>query len=142
MIPSSHHGRWTGLNRLWLEHPSTAKESATTLAVTAENIVLTWSFKDTSKLSTFKFAGPTASARVAWTDTFHAEDGMVLHGPFQDGLLTAYGTYPDGEGGFWGWTIELDFRDPAAIELRMFNIPPGQAPEIAVAVHAVRAESA
>ena len=139
MIPESHHGTWSGENTLWLQPGTPKHTSPGRVELTENSLVVHWQFKGEDKLGTMKFAGPTGSVRVAWTDTFHAEDGLVLHGPLANGLLQAYGSYSDGQGGFWGWTIELDLRDPDAVALRMFNIPPGYPPMMAVALTATRA---
>jgi hypothetical protein len=139
MIPESHHGNWSGENTLWMMPGTPKLVSLGRLIVTADNLVIHWQFKGDDKLGTMSFDGAPASVRLSWTDTFHAEDGQVLHGPMRDGLLTAYGSYSDGEGGFWGWTVELDFRSPDALTLRMFNVPPGHGPQLAVALHAIRA---
>ncbi len=139
MIPESHHGDWSGENTLWMEPDKPKHLSAGRLVATADNLVIHWQFKGVDKLGTMKFGGPQGSVRVAWTDTFHAEEGQVMHGPMKDGLLTAYGSYSDGQGGFWGWTIELDFRNPDALALRMFNVPPGRGPQIAVSLVGTRA---
>lgn len=138
MIPESHHGTWTGENSLWME-PGTPKHvSPGRIIATADSLVIHWQFKGVDKLGTMKLASSPGSVRLAWTDTFHAEEGQVLHGPMTNGLLTAYGSYADGQGGFWGWTVELDFRDPDVLGLRMFNVPPGYPPQIAVALNGTR----
>lgn len=138
MLPTSHHGRWRGTNRLWFRPDQPSHDSEGTLSIGPNTIDIAWALKDKAHAGTLQLKGSAPSTRVAWTDSFHASSGMTLHGPFRDGLLHAYTSYSDGEGGYWGWTLELDLRSPDEVALRMFNVPPGSPPLLAVDLRAKR----
>ena len=138
MIPSTHHGAWRGPNRLWLEDPAAPERSEGTLEATASTVKYTWSFKGAAHHGEISLAGPAGALAATWTDTWHAEQGMLLHGLSQDGQILLYGTYPAGDGPDWGWRIEIDGRDPEHLGLRMFNVPPAGAAVPAVDLRGTR----
>jgi hypothetical protein len=138
MIPASHHGAWRGPNRLWLEDPATPERSQGTLEASSASLSYTWSFRGAEQTGKIALSGPAGSLRANWTDTFHAKDGMVLHGRLLDGEIVLYGTYGAGEGPDWGWRIEIDGRDPEHLVLRMFNLEPEGAPAPAVDLRGAR----
>ena len=127
MLPSTHHGTWKGENRLWLEDPNAPERSDGSIEVAEASLAYTWSFRGATQRGEIALSGPKGSMRADWKDSFHAADGMVLHGLFDDGVLRLYGTYSGGEGPAWGWRIEIDLRDPEHCSLRMFNLEPAGA---------------
>jgi hypothetical protein len=139
MLASSHHGPWRGPNRLWLEDPVLPERSDGTIEAEATLLTYRWSFRGAPQHGRLELAGPLAALRAAWTDTWHAKDGMALHGCGDAGCLTLYGTYPAGESIEWGWRIELDARDPEHLTLCMYNVQPGAAPTLAVELRGARA---
>ncbi len=74
---------------------------------------------------------------ATWSDSFHATDPFILHGFFDSNLVRLFTTYDAGDA-TWGWQVELDFRDPEACTLRMFNVIPGLGPVPAVSLQGVR----
>lgn len=137
MLPSSHHGSWKGLNRLWFEDPAAPEKSDGTLEVESDSIAVTWSFRGAAQRGEIVLAGPAPSLRADWKDTWHAADGMSLHGHLADGVLRLFGTYSGGDT-TWGWRIEVDFRDPEHCVLRMFNVDLGGGVAPAVDLHGAR----
>jgi hypothetical protein len=131
VIPASHHGTFRGPNRLWFEGPSPDRCEGT-IESTASNLRYTWSFRGKPQHGEMELAGPAGALRCSWKDTWHAEQGMVLHGHARDGEVILYGTYPAGNGPEWGWRIDIDARDPEHLLLRMFNLEPDGAPVLAV----------
>lgn len=127
MIPASHHGSWAGTNRLWFTDPTIPLTSEGTLELAGAGLTYTWVYDGAVQRGAIQLFGPAGACRAAWTDTWHARDGMVLNGLLVGGVLRLYCTYPAGEGPEWGWRIEVDVRDPQAVELRMFNLPPDPA---------------
>jgi len=138
MLPQSHHGTWSGPNRLWMEDPQAPERSDGSLDVSATEIGYTWTFRNEPQNGRIRLLGPAAAVHASWTDTFHASDGMHLYGFMREGFLQLVGTYGAGDDVEWGWTIEVDFRDPEHLTLRMFNVPPGHDPMIAVDLHGQR----
>jgi len=125
MIPTSHHGSWAGSNRLWITDPTNPFRSDGTIECTAEGIDYAWSQDGKEQHGTIQLHGQPAALRMSFKDTYHAGDGMTMHGHVVDGVVRAFGTYGAGpEQPEWGWIIELDWRDPEAFVLRMFNVVP------------------
>ncbi len=139
MFPSAFLGGWYGPNRLWLEGPE-AERSEGTLSVEPRSLTYSWSFRGTGHSGRIELFGPAGALRAEWKDSFHAATGMTLHGLMVDGVVRLYGTYPAGEGPDWGWRIELDFRDPEHVTLRMFNLFPDGNVVPAVDLRAGRAD--
>lgn len=134
---ATHHGNWTGVNRLWLEGP-TSESSPGTAEVEATQIRYTWVFRDKPQTGVLVISGTAGALRADWEDSMHYSDGTVLHGLLDDGVLKLYGTYPAGDGPDWGWRIQVDFRDPETFILQMYNVQPGEDPVIAVDLRAQR----
>ena len=139
MIPESHHGSWAGPNRLWMHDPTQPFRSDGTIECTAEGIQYTWSKDDTEHRGTIRLHGQPAALRLALEDTFHAPTAMNLYGHLEDGVVRTYGTYGAGpDQPEWGWILELDWRDPEALVLRMFNVVPDVGAVPAVVLHGTR----
>ena len=138
MIPTTHHGAWRGPNRLWLEDPKLPERSDGTLEAKSAALSYTWSFRGEAQRGEIALSGPPGSVRANWTDTWHAKDGIVLHGLSQDGQILLYGTYGGGEGPDWGWRIEIDSRDPEHLVVRMYNLLPEGPPVPAVDLRGAR----
>lgn len=137
MIPQSHHGAWKGSNRLWLDS-SEPETSDGTVVASATTLNYTWLYGGKQKQGEIALFGPAGAVRAAWNDTFHATCGMALHGRFDGGVLSLYGTYAAGDGPEWGWRIEVDVRDPQHLGLRMFNVDPSDNMTMAVDLRGVR----
>lgn len=138
-MPTSHHGRWTGPNRLWVMDPNEPLRSDGTIECTAEGIDYTWSYEGKEQSGTIRLHGQPAALRIAFQDTFHSPKPMALHGHRTEGVVRSYGTYGAGpDQPEWGWILELDCRDPEALVLRMFNVVPGVGPVPAVVLHGAR----
>jgi hypothetical protein len=133
MLPESHLGKWTGPNRLWMEPGTKPEPSDGQLELSATRISYEWAFRGKKKEGTIDLYGPALAVRAAWTDTFHAENGMAMNGYFDERVLHLFGTYPAGDGPEWGWRIELDLRDPEHAVMFMFNLEPTGA--VVPAVH-------
>jgi len=132
MIPASHHGAWTGPNRLWFEGPEPERCDGA-LEVEPRRLTYTWTFRGEDQRGVIDLHGPPGSLRAEWSDSWHAKEGMTLHGYRAEGVLRLFGTYSAGDGPDWGWRIELETRDPEHLVLRMFNLTPEG--EVAPAVH-------
>ena len=131
MLKKEFFGDWTGKNRLWFDKPEPARSEGA-ISVSKDAIDYQWSFQGKEQQGTLRFFGPNPSLRVEWQDTFHSKDKVDMHGSFLNQFLELFGTYPDGEGGEWGWKIEIDFRDPEFLRLRMYNVEPNGNIHIAV----------
>ncbi len=140
MIPPSHQGTFKGPNRLWLMPGTPAQVSDGTLLVTADRVSIRWAHEGAAKEGELVLNGPAPSCRANFTDTFHAADGLVLHGRADGAELLLYGTYPAGDGSpDWGWRIVLDWSDPENFTLRMFNVLPDGREALAVDLRGARA---
>jgi hypothetical protein len=137
LIPTSHHGAWRGVNRLWFGSPEPERSDGT-LDVAETTVSYTWVFQDEPQQGRIALFGPSGAVRAEWTDTFHAADGMTLHGQVDDGVLVLFGTYAAGDSPEWGWRIDLDTLDPEHLTLRMFNLLPAGPRMPAVALQAAR----
>ena len=137
MIPASHHGAWRGANRLWMESPEPDRSDGT-MDLAETTISYTWAFQGAPQQGRIDLFGPGGAVRAEWKDTFHASDGMTLHGAMSGGVLELSTTYGAGDGPEWGWRIVLDTLDPEHLTLRMFNILPGDTSMPAVALLATR----
>ena len=141
MIPKSHHGSWAGPNRLWLMDPDKPFRSDGTIECTAEGIDYTWSKEGKQHRGSLRIHGQPEALRIAFKDTFHAGTGMDLNGHLEDRVIRTYGTYGAGpDQPEWGWILELDWRDPEALVMRMFNVVPKVGAVPAVVLQGTRAE--
>ena len=139
MIPASHHGRFAGTNRLWFMPGTPAHLSDGTLEVSADRVAVTWAHEGKPKEGALVLRGPAPSCRGDFTDTFHASDGLVLHGRQDGSALYLYATYPAGDGSpDWGWRIVLDWCDPDHFSFRMFNLLPDGQEALAVDLRGAR----
>ena len=140
MIPSSHHGRFVGPNRLWFRPGTPAPLSDGTLEVSADRVAVTWAFEGQPKEGTLLLSGPAQSCRCDFTDTFHAASGLIMHGYAQGSVLHLFTTYSAGDGSpAWGWRAVLDWSDPDHFTLRMFNVLPDGREALAVDLRGARA---
>lgn len=140
MIPTSHHGRFLGPNRLWLMPGTPAYVSDGLLEVGPDRVVVGWAHEGVARRGEVQLRGPATSCRADYADTFHAVDGLVLHGYLQGGELRLFATYPAGDGSpDWGWRIVLDWCDPDQFGLRMFNVLPDGTEALAVCLRGLRA---
>lgn len=137
MIPQTHQGEWRGPNRLWLHGPDPERSDGQ-LVAGGRQLSYTWEFQGEAQTGTLSCAGPLGSLEARFQDSFHAQDGMTLHGAVQGARLRLFGTYPAGDGPPWGWRIELDWADPEHLTLRMFNLPPSDPEAIAVDLRGAR----
>lgn len=85
----------------------------------------TWACQGTSHEGTM-LLGSDEGLTAYWADTYHmGREVMKMKGTWHDQTLRLEGSYPAGEGPDWGWIIELD----PGLEMRMFNVAPGEEPE-------------
>lgn len=139
MIPSSHHGRFGGINRLWFMPGTPAHVSDGVLEVAADRVSVRWAHDGAAKEGELVLSGPGPACRGDFTDTFHAASGLLLHGHVQGSTVRLFGTYPAGDGSpDWGWRIVLDWCDPEHFSLRMFNVLPDGTDVLAVDLLAAR----
>ncbi len=139
MIPSSHHGSFSGLNRLWFMPGTPAHVSDGTLVVAADRVAVRWAHEGKAKEGELVLSGPGPACRGDFRDSFHAESGMVLNGHTQGSAVRLYGTYSAGDGSpAWGWRIVLDWYDPDHFSFRMFNVLPDGQEALAVDLDGVR----
>ena len=125
MIPSTHHGQFSGSNRLWFMPGTPAHVSEGTLIVTADRVSVRWAHEGVQKEGEIVLSGPGPSCRGDFTDTFHATTTLVLNGYVEGSAVRLFCTYPAGDGSpSWGWRIVLDWYDPDHFSLRMFNVLP------------------
>lgn len=140
MIPATHHGRFTGLNRLWFMPGTPAHVSEGELLVAERHVSVRWAHDGAQKKGELALSGPAPSCRGDFTDSFHAVAGLVLHGHVQGSAALLYGTYPAGDGSpDWGWRVALDWCDPDHFSLRMFNVLPDGTEALAVDLLGARA---
>lgn len=140
MIPASHHGQFAGPNRLWFRPGTPAHVSEGALIVAADRVSVRWAFEGEPKSGELVLSGPAPSCRGDFTDTFHAANGMVLHGYAQGGAVFLFGTYSMGDGSpAWGWRIVLDWCDPDHFSFRMFNVLADGREALAVDLYGARA---
>jgi hypothetical protein len=139
MIPTTHHGRFVGPNRLWFRPGTPAHVSDGTLEVSADRLSIRWAHDGAPKQGALTLSGPPPSCRGDFTDSFHAADGLVLHGHVQGSTVRLFGTYPAGDGSLdWGWRIVVDWSDPDHLGLRMFNLLPDGTEALAVDLRGAR----
>lgn len=134
-------GHWLGHNQLWMSpaEPPLASASTMTVASTVQGkfitLAYTWAFEGKSQdgLLLVGDSNSTAAASAAWVDSFH-QSGQVMHctGSANSTGFTVTGSYAAPPGPDWGWCLSV--MTPADDELvfEMHNIPPSQAPELAV----------
>lgn len=125
LLPQTHHGAWKGPNRLWFTDPDKPMRSPGGAEVAANSIEYRWEYEGAAQSGRIDLVGQFRALEAKWQDTWHAPNGMVLHGESLDGRLTLFGTYSGGEYGVWGWRIELDTQDPERFSIRMHNVVPG-----------------
>lgn len=120
-----------------------AHVSEGTLTVAADRVTVAWAHDGAPKLGELRLRGPAPACRGDFTDTFHAESGMVLHGYAPGQELRLFCTYPAGDGSpDWGWRIVLDWYDPDHFVFRMFNVLPDGQEALAVELRGARAGAA
>ncbi len=137
-LPATHHGRWAGPNRLWLEDPARPFRSDGAIEVSARALRYRWWHEGVPHEGEIALRGQPAALEARWTDTWHAKEGFTLHGFVEDGVIRLFGIF-DAGGTAWGWRTEIDWRDPEACLLRMFLVVPDGGPVPAVALDGRRA---
>jgi hypothetical protein len=139
MIPSSHHGRFGGINRLWFRPGTPAHVSDGTLVVASDRVSVRWARDGAPKEGNLVLRGPGPSCGGDFTDTFHAASRLLLHGHAQGSTVRLYGTYSAGDGSpDWGWRIVLDWCSPDEFGLHMFNVRPDGTDALTVDLLAAR----
>ena len=136
-LPASHHGAWRGPNRLWIMDPAKPFRSEGAIEIAARTLRYSWSYEGKPHSGTLELKGQAAAMMASWSDTFHAVEPFTLHGFCEAGVVRLFTTYDAGDE-CWGWQIELDFRDPEACTMRMFNVMPDAGAMPAVVLHAMR----
>jgi hypothetical protein len=84
--------------------------------------------------------------RMSWIDSLHTGGAIMvseskpLAEKATEGAISALGTFFVGEDQpRWGWRTELDDQTDGALRLRMFNIQPGEAETLGLAIELTRA---
>lgn len=109
------------------------------LVVAADRVSVRWAHDGSPKKGEILLRGPGPSCRGDFTESFHAADGLVLHGNVQGSSVLLFTTYPAGPGlPDWGWRIVLDWCDPDHFSVRMFNVLPDGREALAVDLRAAR----
>ena len=103
----------------------------------ARTLRYSWAYEGKPQTGTLELRGQPAALRASWSDTFHAKEPFTLHGFEDAGVVRLFTTYDAGDE-CWGWRIELDFRDPEACTMRMFNVVPGLGAVPAVVLNGAR----
>jgi hypothetical protein len=133
-------GRWTGSNQLFFEGESYASESALSVAAAMQGqFILTtydWALEGEPQDGLIIFASRTNTSpvRSLWMDSWHMRNDVMQCAGTRDekGMLSLRGSYPAPEGPDWGWRIEIDPKGPDELEVRMFNLTPSGAEQLAV----------
>ena len=136
-LPASHHGAWSGPNRLWMMDPANPSRSEGTITVAERVLRYTWSHDGKNHSGAIELKGQPAAFKATWSDSFHATDPFTLNGFMDAGVMRLFTTYDAGDE-CWGWQVELDLRDPEACVLRMFNVMPGLGTVPAVVLQGAR----
>ena len=136
-LPSSHHGAWSGPNRLWIMDPTAPSRSTGAMTATGVSLRYSWAHEGAAHAGSIDLKGQPAAMQAIWRDSFHAKDPITLHGCTDAGVIRLYTTYDAGDES-WGWQIELDARDPESLVMRMFNVMPGLGAVPAVVLHGSR----
>ncbi len=142
-------GRWKGTAATWFE-PAAKPEKA---ELTAQGrVLLDGRFarldyrsrvmgKPHAGSFLFGFDTTTKLPVAAWIDGFHnGTTIMDCRGdrPPARGRYSVLGSYPDGQGGRWGWRTEVKPKQDTLV-IRAFNIPPGQPEARAIEIRLRRA---
>jgi hypothetical protein len=137
-------GRWRGSKNVFLGPGAPALESASDLDIGLEargkflRLRYTWTADGQPQEGLLLLGNDGERASGAWIDSWHNGDNlMVCRGTFGDGVVSVAGTYAAPPGPDWGWMIELRPVE-SALEVVMFNVPPGGAPELGVRARFVR----
>ena len=143
-IPTLHPqllGRWQGENQLWMNpaEPPLSSASTMTVASTAQGkfitLAYTWDFqgKPQDGLLLVGDHNSEGQASAGWVDSFH-QSGRVMHciGSASGSGFAITGSYAAPPGPDWGWCLSVTISADGELIFEMHNIPPGQAPELAV----------
>ncbi|HEX2749279.1 MAG TPA: DUF1579 family protein [Verrucomicrobiales bacterium] len=141
-------GAWAGTSTLQDPFSGQALNSASTLTVTPIllggflRVSYTWEYQGEPQEGEMILSLPKSGVLHAhWIDTWHmSEYGLICTGTAGDDELSLLGHYPAPPGPDWGWQTLIRPSD-GKLELAMFNIQPGEKPELAVeAVYGPAAE--
>ena len=134
-------GQWHGTNKLWLDPsaPPAESETALTIATAGQGRFLTaaytWAYEDQPQdgLLVVWQDPATGGGRISWLDSMHTGDAvMVFQGQAVEGRVSVLGSYAAPEGPDWGWQIDLVPQPDGGLQVLMYNIQPGEAPQPAV----------
>ena len=137
-------GRWTGINRLWLNPSTPVMESPTladlTLIAQEKFLMLKYNWEADNSIQDGVIicgeADETNTTKMVWMDPWHNGDSMmILSGRIQpDGSINALGSDSVPEGPDWGWRIIIQFKTVDSFRLAMYNILPDGLEVLAVEV--------
>ena len=65
LVPPSHHGSWTGSNRLWVMDPDKPFRSTGTVEGAGSEVRYTWTHEDRSQTGVLRLSGPPEALRGA-----------------------------------------------------------------------------
>lgn len=114
---------WRGQGELWLDpHGDEAERCECTLAIAADAVTYTWSFRGEPHQGELRLRDGGAD----FTDTFHSARPMACATvPGSWALVEVAGTYAAGDGPPWGWRIAVSLRpDSDELVLQMTNVAP------------------
>lgn len=135
MLPDSHHGPWTGTNRLWLDPDGEPEVSDATAEVGPDTLSYTWSRADQAHQGTYAFTREQDTVLATFTDSFHTgSKPMACMGPGSNDRISVTGAYAAPPGADWGWRTEVDTSRADAVVLRMFNLSPDGGEDRAVEI--------
>ena len=134
-------GSFSGLNRLWLQPGPLSDEQPITLTCNTAHTPHFRHLRYQSNTQGKSMVGELllgydpwqACLEAAWVDSFHMSKAMMhlvgqAHGPE---LWLAGDYYAGPEHPRWGWHVTLN-PSPQRLLIEMFNVPPDEAPQLAV----------
>ena len=132
-------GEWTGVNRLWMSPQDDPQESDGSASVTLIGqgqflaFHYTWTYEGRPQDGLLLVGIENANATAVWTDSWHMSRNLMVctRDSGREGTISVSGTYAAPPGPDWGWRVAIRL-EAAGLVLRMFNIPPGEAEQLAV----------
>ena len=141
-IKNDLSGAWTGENILrlsWMTPPEYVSKSE----LTAESAVggkfltvkYTWEYENTRHegLLLLGFDAEKEIVNAAWVDSWHSSvKPLILSGNIGERVIDLRGTYAVPNHPDWGWRIALNNSAEDNLQIRMYNVSPEGAEDLAV----------